>query len=357
MRALSMNDIPLRSLVEDWGGFEKLVAKLHETGTVEVEHNVTLTGKSGAPRQIDVLVKHREGLYEHLIIIECKYWKENVSRLHVDALVTAVHDLNASRGVIFSAKGFQEGAITASKHTGIELYKVRELTDLEWGIPGRVIDFYLQVIQRSIGNFQFHGLSVSGIPKIPIHLNIVISENNEGSKTSTISKDGSPSRTLEELLIVASDKALAKFTKNTFLICDGADCTRFAMVHVNYEPPEPILVPWENIIVMIPKITFDLGIKYQQSRFVHDRAKQFVFTLAVENCVRNGLMLASRKSDEKHTVLSSVSSSEPVKEENVMKNGSIMQVIVKGFFPFEEIANLQPVSFDEALKAGTKTKE
>jgi hypothetical protein len=129
------------------------------------------------------------------------------------------------------------------------------------------------------------------------------------------------------------------------------------MVHVNYEPPEPILVPWENIIVMIPKITFDLGIKYQQSRFVHDRAKQFVFALAVENCVRNGLMLASRKSDEKHTVLSAVSSSEPIKEENVMKNGSIMQVIVKGFFPFEEIANLQPVSFDEALKAGTKTKE
>jgi hypothetical protein len=352
-----MNDIPLRSLVEDWGGFEKLVAKLHETGTVQVEHNITLIGKSGASRQIDVLVKHREGLYEHLIIIECKYWKENVSRLHVDALVTAVHDLNASRGVIFSAKGFQEGAITASKHTGIELYKVRELTDIEWGLPGRVIDFFIQFIQRSIGNVQFHGTSVSGIPRTPIHLNIAISENYSGSKTPTIKRDGSSSRTLEELIISASGKALDEFTKKSFLFCDGADCTRYVSCPVNYEPPEPILVPWENIIITIPKITFDLGIKYEQSRIVHDRAKQLMFALAVENCVRDGITIASRKSDETHTVLATTSSNEPVNKEDVMKNGSILQMRMKGFFPFEEMANLQPVHLDEVLKPRSETKE
>jgi hypothetical protein len=104
--------LSLHNLVNDWGGFEQFVAKLHETGTVDVQHNVTLIGRSGVPRQIDVLVKHREGLYEHLIIVECKHWKKNVSRLHVDALMTAVNDLNAARGVIFSVKGFQKGAIT-----------------------------------------------------------------------------------------------------------------------------------------------------------------------------------------------------------------------------------------------------
>jgi hypothetical protein len=54
-----------------WGGFEKLVAELHETGEVTVEHNAILIGKSGTPRQIDVLVRHKQGLYDHLVIAEC----------------------------------------------------------------------------------------------------------------------------------------------------------------------------------------------------------------------------------------------------------------------------------------------
>jgi Restriction endonuclease len=129
--------LPLNNLISDWGGFEKLVAKLHETGNVEVQHDVTLIGKSGAPRQIDVLVRHREGFYDHLIIVECKYWKDHVKRLHVDALITAVDDLKASRGVIFSMNGFQEGAVLAAESAAIELFQVRELTDWRQRILSR----------------------------------------------------------------------------------------------------------------------------------------------------------------------------------------------------------------------------
>ena len=62
----------LCEIFTDWDGFEQFVARLHRTGSVTVEHNVTLTGRSGASRQIDVLVRHKEGLYEHLIVVECK---------------------------------------------------------------------------------------------------------------------------------------------------------------------------------------------------------------------------------------------------------------------------------------------
>ena len=41
----------LADLVKDWGGFEKLVADLSQTGEVTVEHNVNLTGRSGASRR------------------------------------------------------------------------------------------------------------------------------------------------------------------------------------------------------------------------------------------------------------------------------------------------------------------
>ena len=102
----------ITELVKDWGGFEKLVVALHETGDVSVEHNVTLVGKSGAARQIDVLLRHRQGLYEHLVVVECKYWNRAVKRLHVDALATTLREVGAAKGVIFSTKGFQTGAIT-----------------------------------------------------------------------------------------------------------------------------------------------------------------------------------------------------------------------------------------------------
>lgn len=140
----------LGGLVSDWGGFEKLVAELNATGNVTVEHDVKLTGKSGAARQIDVLIRHQEGLIEHLVIIDCKHWKERVSRVEVDALATSVRELNASRGVLFSVMGFESGAVTQAKADGIKLFTVRELTDKEWGLPGRYIDFYLTCIAKAV---------------------------------------------------------------------------------------------------------------------------------------------------------------------------------------------------------------
>jgi hypothetical protein len=100
-------------LVKDWGGFEKLVAELHETGEVTVEHDAILPGRSGAPRQTDVLIRHKQGLYEHLVVAECKYWNSPVERLHVDALATTVREVGASRGVIF----FDERISVRSNHT------------------------------------------------------------------------------------------------------------------------------------------------------------------------------------------------------------------------------------------------
>jgi Restriction endonuclease len=148
----------LADLVKDWGGFEKLVADLSQTGEVTVEHNVSLTGRSGAARQIDVLIRHKQGLIEHLVIVECKYWNSSVERLHVDALATTVREVGASRGVIIStAAAFQRGAIEQARHDAIELFRVREPTVEEWGRPGRHIDFYLHVLSVALGPLRIEG--------------------------------------------------------------------------------------------------------------------------------------------------------------------------------------------------------
>ena len=100
----------------------------------------------GADRQIDVLVRHRTGLYEHLIVLECKHWKKRVERLHVDALANACREVGASKGVIFSTKGFQRGAVQQAEHDGIDLFRIRDLTDREWGLPGQVVRLHPPIV-------------------------------------------------------------------------------------------------------------------------------------------------------------------------------------------------------------------
>ena len=72
---------------------------------------------------------------------------------------TAVRDLNASKGVIFTTVGFQSGTEETAKHYGIDIFVVRDLADEEWGRPVS-IELYLQCCYRAIGNVQFPGLKV-----------------------------------------------------------------------------------------------------------------------------------------------------------------------------------------------------
>jgi predicted helicase len=118
----------LADLVKDWGGFEKLVADLSQTGEVTVA-TPTLPG---ARRQIDVLIRHKQGLIEHLVVVECKYWNSFVERLHVDALATTVREVGASRGVIISTADFQPGAIEQARHEKVcqRRFRGRRITQL-----------------------------------------------------------------------------------------------------------------------------------------------------------------------------------------------------------------------------------
>ena len=339
--------LPLNRLISDWGGFERLVAKLHETGSVEVQHNVTLVGKSGAPRQIDVLVKHREGLYEHLIIIECKYWKEHVKRLHVDALITAVDDLNASRGVIFSINGFQEGAVLAAKDAAIDLFQVRELTDEEWGLPGRIVDFYLHVIQGSFGNPVLHdqqGYLQYGTAPEAVSINLNFDEKGPVSATPLVLPNGKiATNRLEKYMWDAAHEGLRRFTAQAGLTEGGKDGTSYFIAPINILPNTPFTIPHGNMVVVVSRISFDLGIKVSQSRMKFDRAEKYLFALAIQNCINGSVASAARPKDQDNTELALLPKPTPTPPEGIMVNGSIMKVYVDVMFPFKELLDKNPV--------------
>ena len=332
----------IHDLVKDWGGFEKLVAALHETGDVTVEHNAHVVGRSGAPRQIDVLLRHKQGLYEHLVVVECKYWNTAVERLHVDALATTVKEVGAAKGVIFSIKGFQSGAVTQAAHDNIELFTVRELTDEEWGLPGKVVDIFLQVNGVSVGNPQFLStFSFSGFEPRNPSLNITIGNPDSDSRTPMF-KEGDPEKTLEEYLSRIARESAGKFYQSRPVVLrnGGYDGKLLLRGKVNVAPKAPIRIEVNGGIIMVSRIEFDVGLIINQSRIVIDRSNNYFFALAVENCVRDRAAYAAKKSSEAVTVIEPITIPDSMNSDDVVKNGSLISVWVKGFESFDQFAGL-----------------
>jgi hypothetical protein len=59
--------------------------------------------------------------------VECKHWKEPVSKLHVLALRAIVTDVGADKGILLSEAGFQSGAIEASNLTNVQVATLADL--------------------------------------------------------------------------------------------------------------------------------------------------------------------------------------------------------------------------------------
>lgn len=327
----------LSRLVTDWGGFEKLITMLCETGYVTVTRDARLVGKSGAPRQVDVLISHKQGLVEHFTVVECKYWNTRVKRQNVDELVVTVRDVGASRGVMFSTKGFQKGAVTQARFDNIELFKLREPTDKEWGSPGRHVDFYLQFVSRSLANLQVYGLMAIpmqvGARKLDIGLGVPESE------TTIVPRDGCDAKTLEALIHLCTWQAVRKILGPISVLFDGKDGERRIWNRVEFPFPSPVQIPiMGNGVVIVPKISLDLGIKLKQMRIQKDRGEHQLFVLAVEDCVRGNVTLAARQTGQQATAL--IAPSITAEVEGRFENGSILSFALQPLDPFDEFSAL-----------------
>lgn len=339
-----MSDVA--DLVGNWGGFEALIAKLNETGEVVVEHNVVLPGRSEAPRQIDVLIRHKQGLYEHLVVAECKYLNHSVERIHVDALATTVREVGASKGVIFTTKGFQSGAITQATHENIDLFKVRNLTDKEWGLPGRNFDMFLHVNSISIGNMRLHN-TFSHLGSEPDSPNIDIHLGNPNTKSRTkIICEGKPDKTLEELIDrVARESAQKVFESKPIKFENGFEGEVRCKININIQPLKPIQTLINNGVIFIPQITFELGLLINQTRIQHDRAEKYAFALAIENCIKQTVTAASRKPNDTSTTLHPLEKKTEIDKADIYQNGSLMTLWVEGYEPFEKFGEIEPGHF------------
>ena len=338
-------NMKIKDVVEDWGGFEELITDLHRDGELDVQRDVTLTGQSGASRQIDVLIKHKQGPYEYLTLVECKFWKKKVERANIDVLYAGMQDLNASKGVFFTTKGYQEGAEIYAKSKGITIFVVRELTDEEWGKPGKIIDFYLQVIQKTIVSIEPFDTKVSFAEtctdRSKPELRLEFGQQQSSSNNIIISKHKEKYSTLEEVIEFAANEGLKAFQEKSLLINSGEECTRYLQLTVNVPFEEEIQIFQKDKIFFLPKVSLNVGIKVSQSRIHIDRSSFYNYALAVVDCVNETTFAAAKHQSSEFSEWKELNSNKS--HSDYVKNGSIMSVVIEGYFSPSEMENLESV--------------
>ena len=110
----------------NWKGYQEEAAEFFRSLGLDAKTDVTIKGVR-TKHNVDVLVKSRLYGFEVTWIVECKHWRERVSKLHVLALREIVTDAGADRGILLSEAGFQSGALEAANLTNVQVTSLADL--------------------------------------------------------------------------------------------------------------------------------------------------------------------------------------------------------------------------------------
>lgn len=114
---------------------ELLVQKIQQqlAPQADVLHNVKLEGRrTGAKRQIDVLVREKIGQYDISIVIDCKDYKHPVDVKGVEEFAGLLDDVGAQKGVLVCPVGFTANAKTRAAGLQIDLYSPVDTDPHKW---------------------------------------------------------------------------------------------------------------------------------------------------------------------------------------------------------------------------------
>lgn len=110
----------------NWKEYQEAAASYFRGIGLDAKTDVTVQGVR-TTHDIDVLVKSHHAGFDITWVVECKHWKEKVSKLHVLGLREIVSEVGADRGILLSESGFQSGAIEASNLTNVRLTSLEEM--------------------------------------------------------------------------------------------------------------------------------------------------------------------------------------------------------------------------------------
>lgn len=111
-----------------WQQFERAIKEsLGKAGadlaSFQVVHDEHMQGVDG-DYQVDVSVRFEALGASFLVLVECKHWKNRMTRDEVLVMKGRLDSLGAQKGMLFATGGFQSGAIEYAKAHGIALVHV-----------------------------------------------------------------------------------------------------------------------------------------------------------------------------------------------------------------------------------------
>lgn len=325
----------------DWKEFELFVKKIYEVDpNLIVEHNVTLVGKSGAKRQIDVLITQKSKLHTYITLVECKKWKKKVDRARVDVMVASIEDLNASKGVIFTTNGYEEGAEKYAASKNIDIFVIRELNDKDWGLPGRIIEFYLQYFVSNAIKFSMPDCKlVPVVEQYPDRLdfNIVIDKDhilNDFFYLYSV-KTGDIGAHLISILTDKQNEIMNSISNQIKLLEEGQNGASLLIqsnVEIDFSEFEYRQLRTKYGAININKVLFELITHVSQTVFHTDRGEDLNIALVVENYIRRQKHIVFQKKSQKDLELTDnlLEVNKPsCEEEKALENGSIFKVFLE----------------------------
>lgn len=285
----------------DWSAFEAFVKDLYAgDGDVTIEHNVTELDRYGAKRQIDVKIVRRVRFHRFTTLVECKRWKERVGRDRIDVLASSIEALGAHNGAIFTTTGFEEGAIAYAKGKGIELYRVRDLTPEEWGLPGRHISLYLHIGAAEFSGIQFAAQATALVDPplestIPIEINAERALDPDFDLFSVKSGERGPNLVAilgdtHRLLLATISNAVPVFDQGK-----EANMEVTARAEIDFTKTEFHQLRLAKLAARVERIGFTFRAHIRQSTIQVDRGKDLDFAVMVESYVSDHRLIAQRR--------------------------------------------------------------
>jgi len=109
-----------------WKKYQEDAAEYFRSIGLNASTDVTIKG-ARTQHDVDVLVVSHYVGFDITWIVECKYWKYPINKLHVLGLREIVAEVGADRGILLSESGFQSGAIEAANLTNIQLTSLADM--------------------------------------------------------------------------------------------------------------------------------------------------------------------------------------------------------------------------------------
>ncbi|WP_158616556.1 restriction endonuclease [Corallococcus sp. CA054B] len=281
------------NIVGDWRELELFIKGIYQdVEEIHASHDLTITDADGAPRQIDVLLDFKKGPHNYKTIVECKHWKSNVERQNIDVLIMTVQKTRASKGVFFTTRGYQSGALTTAKANGIDAFLVRDPHDGEWW-PTSAQDTHLQLCtycpeDKIIVPADAYGVCAADPWPRGIKTSPEVRFGHDRTQTPILNREDRKS--LEDLVDEAVRKNLEHVVAPLKVIGGGDDCVGHFTFRCDLKFVNPIEIQERTtppVVICISRLSVNVAVRIEQRRFRRLSPRELGSCVIVEDCISN----------------------------------------------------------------------